>query len=408
MKTKLITTLTALLMLVGISAQAQTDNQTPVNAESTGLEGDLNHDNKVDVADVTYLVNLIMKNKSEAKDGTYYWYIGTENPSSISNIQTDNTVAGWHEIGSSLDGFSITFNNANLIEFEEPTQYYVTIPNDLYIYNSVNIKWEDRDDIFTSEACNIPGYKAFRYHTGVWDVKGIIIKGYKTKYFWYAGADMLTSETVPGSDTVFPMVTTSEDQIGWHQIKGMPSSIATGSLNNGEQINWVLAVPTTYGLTRISNGEDVTDAYDVSTVTAKDGIEYTVFKQKSATQRIDCSFVEGGTKYYWYIGAENPTSISDIQSDNTVAGWHEIGTSTFDFRLDTSYKNNRVELLERVKYCVVIPNHLHIYDAANRNTESLYFTSEACNIPGYKAFRYNTSSDGVWDVKGIIIKENDD
>ena len=78
MKTKLITTLTALLMLVGISAQAQTGNQTPASAESTDLEGDLNHDGKVDVADVTYLVNLIMKNKSEAKDGTYYWYIGTE------------------------------------------------------------------------------------------------------------------------------------------------------------------------------------------------------------------------------------------------------------------------------------------------------------------------------------------
>ena len=52
MKTKLITTLTALLMLVGIGAQAQTDNQTRANAESTDLEGDLNHDNKVDVAKI--------------------------------------------------------------------------------------------------------------------------------------------------------------------------------------------------------------------------------------------------------------------------------------------------------------------------------------------------------------------
>ena len=293
--------------------------------------------------------------------------------------------------------------------------YYVVIPNDLYIYNALNTKEEDRDDIFTPEACNIPGYKAFRKvfsedSYGVAQVRGLILKSYQTKYFWYAGADMLTSETVPGSGTIFPMVTTGEDQIGWHQIKGTPSSIATGSLNNGEQINWVLAVPTTYGLTRISNGEDVTDAYDVSTVTTKDGIEYTVFKQKSATQRIDCSFVEGETKYYWYIGAENPTSISDIQSDNSVAGWHEIGTSTFDFRLDTNYRKNWVVVSENesVNYCVVIPNHLHIYDAANRNVESLYFTSEACNIPGYKAFRYNTSSDGVWTVKGIIIKENDD
>ena len=75
MKTKLITTLTALLMLVGIGAQAQTDNQTPSSAESTDLEGDLNHDGKVDVADVTYLVNIILKNKP--LEGCF-WYLSNE------------------------------------------------------------------------------------------------------------------------------------------------------------------------------------------------------------------------------------------------------------------------------------------------------------------------------------------
>ena len=61
MKTKLITTLSALLMLVGIGAQAQTDNQTRANAESTDLEGDLNHDGEVNAADVVCLVDIIMK-----------------------------------------------------------------------------------------------------------------------------------------------------------------------------------------------------------------------------------------------------------------------------------------------------------------------------------------------------------
>ena len=75
MKTKFITTLTALLMLVGIGAQAQTDNQTPSSAESTDLEGDLNHDGKVDVADVTYLVNIILKNKP--LEGCF-WYLSNE------------------------------------------------------------------------------------------------------------------------------------------------------------------------------------------------------------------------------------------------------------------------------------------------------------------------------------------
>lgn len=163
-------------MLVGISAQAQTGNQTPASAENTDLEGDVNHDGKVDVADVTYIVNLIMKNKSEAKDGTYYWYIGAENPSVISDIQSDNTVAGWHEIGESLDGFNITFNNANLIEFDEKTQYYVVIPNSLHIYAADGNTLVEEKYFGGAIDCNISGYKVFQYRTAVWDVKGLVIK----------------------------------------------------------------------------------------------------------------------------------------------------------------------------------------------------------------------------------------
>ena len=418
MKTNLITTLTALLMLVCIGAQAQTDNQTRANVESTDLEGDLNHDGKVDVTDVTYLVNLIMKNQSEAKDGTYYWYIGTENPSSISNIQTDNTVAGWHEIGTSISGFehnTALSGNEVVLNRDNRVQAYIVIPNELHIYNGLGQRVDDNPKLYAPLECNINGYKAFLivpdvdFPEGFRTMAGPILKAaYQTKYYWYAGADMLTSETVPGSGTVFPMVTTSEDQIGWHQIKGTPSSIATGSLNNGEQINWVLAVPTSYGLTRISDGEDVTDTYDVSTVTTKDGIEYTVFKQKSATQRTDCAFVEGGTKYYWYIGAENPTSISDIQTDNTIAGWHEIGTSTIDFYLNTGLDENSVVVstTDRVQYHVVIPNHLHIYDTTNQIVETTEFTQQACNIPGYKSFKINPGDtyNGARTVSWLIIK----
>ena len=179
MKTKLITTLTALLLLVGIGAQAQTDNQTRANAESTDLEGDLNHDGKVDVADVTYLVNLIMKNQSEAKDGTYYWYIGVDNPASISNIQTDNTVPGWHEIGSSLSGFILDTNTNKIKLSTTRVIYYIIIPNELHIYNGLNVNVESID--FETVTCNISGYKAFRFVpeegvTGVKTVQGPIIK----------------------------------------------------------------------------------------------------------------------------------------------------------------------------------------------------------------------------------------
>lgn len=174
MKAKILFALTALLMLGSVSLNAQENGNSSNSESTTQLEGDLNHDNKVDVADITYLVNIIMKNQSEAKDGTYYWYIGAENPSTISNIQTDNNVAGWHEIGSSLNEFNISFSNStNLIEFDETTQYYVIIPNDLYLYAADgNTIMEGKT--FNPVTCNITGYKAFQYKSAVWDVKGLM------------------------------------------------------------------------------------------------------------------------------------------------------------------------------------------------------------------------------------------
>ena len=108
MKTKLITTLTALLMLVGINAQAQVSSQTTTRAESTELEGDLNHDGKVNVADVTYLVDLIMKQSTSG----YYWYFGVgdlteDNAPNNNNIYTyDDPGLGWYALDTSVNSFN--------------------------------------------------------------------------------------------------------------------------------------------------------------------------------------------------------------------------------------------------------------------------------------------------------------
>ena len=162
----------------------------------------------------------------------------------------------------------------------------------------------------------------------------------ETKYYWYAGPDMPTSATVPGVNT------SNECGYGWHVIEGNPTSIETGELGTSDcqKINWVLAIPTKFGLNHISNGEDVTDAYDVTTVTCADGVEYIVFKQISASRKTDRIFVKGSTSgevfdpnsYYIYIGLNRPTSETDIAADlasnntpllegYTAAGWHNIG-----------------------------------------------------------------------------------
>ena len=59
MKTKFIFALAAFLLMGSTCLKAQENN----NSSITYQEGDLNHDGEVDVADITYLVNLIINKK---------------------------------------------------------------------------------------------------------------------------------------------------------------------------------------------------------------------------------------------------------------------------------------------------------------------------------------------------------
>jgi hypothetical protein len=279
-----------LMSSVGVFAQSETN---------TPLKGDLNEDGKVDAADVVVLVDIIMKKGVDSNK--YYWYIGTENPASISNIQTDNTVGGWHEIGSSLSGFVLDTNDNPVHISETRVPYYIVIPNELDIYDSLGDKMYY---VFDAVTCNISGYKAYKWNAekegsgapGVKNVTGVIIKS---------------------NDNIDP------------------------------------------------------------------------------------------NKYYWYIGVDNPSSISNLQTDNTKPGWHEIGTSLSGFVLDTNDEANEVILDTNpvyYNYYVVIPNGLGMYDffGSNLKTNGEY-NEVTCNIPGYKAYQYVASK--ARTVCGIIIKQ---
>lgn len=166
MKKKILSLLAAFFMLFGTSAMAQ--------VEST-LKGDVNGDGVVDIADITAVIAIIKQN-AEANP-TYYWYVGQDNPASIdtSNLKTATNEAGWHLIGTSTSGFTLTFNNQNYIEFDEKTQYYLTIPNLLSVYAADgSTPVEDRYFVTTEQ--KITGYKTLLYNTSVFEVKGLVIK----------------------------------------------------------------------------------------------------------------------------------------------------------------------------------------------------------------------------------------
>ena len=110
MKKKLLFVLATFFMLFGTSAMAQVDST---------LEGDVNEDGVVDVADIAAVIQIM----KETQGTTYYWYVGQENPAemtSISPIVTDKTSPGWRYIGISIPTYSKTnklWDANNLIEF---------------------------------------------------------------------------------------------------------------------------------------------------------------------------------------------------------------------------------------------------------------------------------------------------
>lgn len=73
MKKKILSLLAAFFMLFGTSAMAQVDST---------LEGDVNEDGVVDVADIAAVIQIM----KEAQGTTYYWYVGQTMPDSVDTL----------------------------------------------------------------------------------------------------------------------------------------------------------------------------------------------------------------------------------------------------------------------------------------------------------------------------------
>lgn len=85
MKTKIFALFAAMMLLVGTTAMAQSgDTQTSKTTE-TELNGDVNNDGVVDVADIAAVIAVMHEQGTVAPQ--YYWYVGQTEPTS-SNYTT--------------------------------------------------------------------------------------------------------------------------------------------------------------------------------------------------------------------------------------------------------------------------------------------------------------------------------
>ena len=126
MKTKLFMLLT--MMFVSMGAFAQSNEP---------LEGDVNKDGKVDVADIVKVID-IMAAGEQPQPTVYYWYVGTTNPINMTNtvpVVTDNTSMGWRYIGNEVPTYTMSSplwdGQINEIVFDNYNDVtaYIALPN---------------------------------------------------------------------------------------------------------------------------------------------------------------------------------------------------------------------------------------------------------------------------------------
>lgn len=114
MKKKILSLLAAFFMLFGTSAMAQVDST---------LEGDVNGDGVVDIADITAVIAIIKQN-AEANP-TYYWYAGQTKPTSMTGNPTSDdtnfTNNKWHTLTASQINKTITGGTSG-------QSWYVAVP----------------------------------------------------------------------------------------------------------------------------------------------------------------------------------------------------------------------------------------------------------------------------------------
>lgn len=137
MKKKILSLLAAFFMLFGTSAMAQVDST---------LEGDVNGDGVVDVADIAAVIQIM----KEAQGTTYYWYVGQE------AVTADNytTLEGIQQVESYPSKYEYTPSKR--------ARLYIVIAD-----NKTVTKIEDAVSLaiatFSEDtSVSIPGYKVYK------------------------------------------------------------------------------------------------------------------------------------------------------------------------------------------------------------------------------------------------------
>ena len=147
MKTKIFALFAAMMLLVGTTAMAQSDNTKTTETE---LKGDVNNDGVVDVADIAAVIAVMHEQGTVAPQ--YYWYVGNGGDLTDPNNPMNNGIA----TNINADALTFTLNTSNsllqtatsyndLIGKEFPFPNHFIIPTEwldkIQIVNMSNLSW---------------------------------------------------------------------------------------------------------------------------------------------------------------------------------------------------------------------------------------------------------------------------
>ena len=130
MKTKIFALFAAMMLLVGTTAMAQSDNTKTTETE---LKGDVNNDGVVDVADIAAVIAVMHEQGTVAPQ--YYWYVGQTNPASNSTITSTVGAEGWrlisgpNSVSKSNPLFDTTTSDDKIVGTKRD-YWYVAVPAD--------------------------------------------------------------------------------------------------------------------------------------------------------------------------------------------------------------------------------------------------------------------------------------
>ena len=140
MKTKIFALFSAMILLVGTTAMAQSDNAKTTETE---IKGDVNNDGVVDVADIAAVIAVM--HEQGTVETQYYWYVGNENPMNTGMATNIDASALTFTLDTSNSLLQTATSYTDLIGKEFPFPNHFVIPTEwldkIQIVNMSNLSW---------------------------------------------------------------------------------------------------------------------------------------------------------------------------------------------------------------------------------------------------------------------------